>query len=204
MRFLVVVVLAFVVTGCVTTPETPVADVEGAWQIRQRALAEIDHWNLHARIAVRTPKEGGQASLQWLRQQQNHRLDLAGPFGSGRVRLTQGPHGAELFDGRRVYRDSSMQQLLVRATGWQLPLDGLNYWVLGLPAPNAPAQTTLDTHGRLKELQQFGWAVSFLEYAPQGAYELPSRIFIKQQEPELEVRLAIGEWSLSDAVPVSP
>jgi len=192
--------LALLLAGCATAPErAPVADIAAAWNARQARLARLETWSLRGRLALRTAEEGAHASLHWVRRQDVHRVDLAGPFGGGRVRVTYDGSGAELreADGK-VHRDASVQELVARATGWWLPLEGLNYWVVGLPAPGAPAQRALDPWGRLQRLRQLGWTIEFLEYVREGGYELPRRLFIRRASPEetLEVRLVIEDWAV--------
>ncbi len=95
---------------------------------------------------------------------------------------------------------------MYRTTGWRVPLDGLNYWVLGLPAPDAAASEELDSRGRLKTLAQSGWDIRFLEYTRYGSFDLPSKLFMKRQnagveaspvkDAALEVRLIVERWTL--------
>lgn len=205
-------VAAALLAGCATVVDRPpVADVDGAWRARQAALAPLDSWELHGRVALRSHTEGWSASLQWVRQSDRHRIDLAGPLGSGHVRLLQDASGAELRDGdNNLWRDHSAEALLERATGWQLPVGGLNYWVLGLPAPGAPDSFELDAWGRPATLTQQGWQVQYLDYAQFSGRELPSRLFLKRrldppgphapddEATTLEVRLVIERWVLGE------
>jgi outer membrane lipoprotein LolB len=195
--------IAAVISACAVAPErAPLGDPASVWQQRQVSLARIRAWDLRGRLWLRSADEGFNLSLQWRREADRHRIDLTGPLGGGRVRLTQDRHGAELRDASDVVdRDASVQQLLARRTGWDLPLDGLNYWVLGLPAPDAPTQSEIDSWGRLKTLEQFGWDIRFLEYVQQGGHELPSRVFIKRRhdaaDRTLEVRLVVEKWAVA-------
>lgn len=191
--------------GCAALPERPpVVNPENAWQVRQASLASVNAWDIRGRLALRSADEGFQVSLHWIRDQHVHRIDLTGPLGGGRVRLTQDKNGAELRDANeKLYRDSSVRQLLARTTGWDVPLEGLNFWVLGLPAPEAATKSQLDRWGRLMVLEQQGWEIRFLEYAHQGAHELPTRVFVKRVsgamgDTTLEVRLVVEKWSLPD------
>jgi outer membrane lipoprotein LolB len=211
MSRLIPLLLAGLLAGCATLPErAPVADPQSAWRTRQAELKPLTAWEIHGRLALRTAEEGWQATLVWWRERDRHRIDLAGPLGGGRVRLTQDRGGAELRDAeQKVYRDTSVEQLLKRATGWHVPLEGLNYWVRGLPAPEAATHEDLDAWGRLKTLTQLGWDIQFLEYARHGARELPSKVFIRRQarvgerrvgdegnDATVEVRLIIERWTL--------
>ena len=202
-------VLAALVAGCATTPSLPpVENPAATWQARQSALAPIVAWKIQGRLSIRTAKEGGQASLLWVRDGAQQRLDLTGPLGRGHLRLTQNNDGAELRDAdQKIWRADNAEQLLYRTTGWWVPLDGLNYWVLGLPMPHAPATEELDDQGRLKTLIQSGWEIRFIEYAHYGSLELPQRFFVKRKiaateekiDPDnsIEVRLIIERWTLN-------
>ncbi len=200
-------ILAALLAGCAATPSRPpVADVDAAWRERQTVLARVTDWDLRGRVALRTGDEGFHISLQWLREAGRHRIDLSGPLGGGRVRLIQNENGAELRDADdKVYRDSSMQRLLRRRTGLEMPIEGMNFWVLGLPAPGAAAKIELDEWGRLKTMQQQGWDIRFIEYADYDGYELPNRVFAKRSsiddgsEKMIEIRLIVEKWIFAKA-----
>ena len=208
-RGLGVAVLALLAAGCATVPSPPpVEDPAAAWQARQAELRALSAWTLQGRLAMRAAEEGWQASVHWIHDGARQQIDLIGPLGRGHLRLTQDNGGAELRDAdRKTWRAENAQQLLYRITGWLVPLDGLNYWILGLPAPGPAAKLALDDQGRLKTLDQSGWDIRFLEYARQGSLDLPSKIFIKRrgdgnetasaQHVDVEVRLIIERWTLA-------
>lgn len=207
-RGLGVAVLAMLAAGCATAPSPPpVENPTAAWQARQATLRTVGAWTLQGRLAMRAAEEGWQADVTWVRDRERQQIDLAGPLGRGHLRLTEDSGGAELRDAdQKTWRADNAQQLLYRTTGWLVPLDGLNYWILGLPAPGPGAKLELDDQGRLKTLDQSGWDIRFLEYARQGSLDLPSKIFIKRQgdgnetasatHVDVEVRLIIERWTL--------
>lgn len=205
LRYLLPVLL---LTGCAALPTRAPDEVARAWALRQQALAPITNWELRGRIALRSRDEGMQASLHWVRDGVRHRITLVGPLGSGQVRLTQDAGGAELTDAdKKLYRGTTARDVLARTTGWDVPLESLNWWIRGLPMPGAKAEQELDEDGRLKTLTQLGWAVEFLEYGRYGAYELPSKLFARRHENvpgiglnhvTLEVRVVIERWALPD------
>ncbi|BAV33036.1 membrane protein [Sulfuricaulis limicola] len=202
-----VIIFVSLLSGCATAPLPPAADLDPVWQARQAALVSVTAWQLRGRLALRAADQGGHATLSWKRDGERHRMDFTGPLGRGHLRLTQDSQGAELRDAdRRVWRAADAGRLLYRATGWIVPLDGLNYWVLGLPAPGPVANLQLDEQGRLKRLLQSGWDIQFLEYTRHGAFDLPSKMYITRQDRHadgnpaegeiLEVRLSIEQWTL--------
>jgi outer membrane lipoprotein LolB len=201
--------LTALAAGCATAPALPpVENPAATWQARQMELRPITTWKIQGRMSMRTAEEGWQASLNWVREGEWHRIDIIGPLGRGHLRLTRDNQGAELRDAdQHSWHAENPEQLLYRTTGWLVPLDGLNYWVLGLPLPDTAASQELDPQGRLKTLSQSGWDIRFLEYARYGALDLPSKLFIKRQgrgtngdpadDATLEVRLVIERWALS-------
>src|SRR3546814_6154436 len=74
---------------------------------------------------------------------------------------------------------------------------GLRWWVLGLPAPNAPAQIELDAQGRLAALTQVGWTLQYQEYQDVGGIALPRRFEAKNQQ--ITLKLIADEWKGIDA-----
>ena len=208
MKKSLVVLLVAMLAGCATVGDHPAAkDPQAAWRERQAQLLLLKDWRIQGRVSARTPDDGWQASLRWTRDDARHEIDLWGPLGRGHVRLSQDSSGAELRDADdHSYWAKDGEQLLFDRTGWWLPLDGLNYWVLGVPIPTAPNTHTLDQWGRLKRLRQLGWDIDFLQYRRQGNYELPSKLFIRRNAdtvaqsdaaPLLEVRLAIERWTIT-------
>jgi len=197
--FLLVSPLLLLVASCATVAP-PSDEARRAWGVRQARLASLVAWEVHGRIALRTATEGWQATLVWRHEAERQRIDLTGPLGRGHLRLTQDRFGAELRDDNgSVHRDTSMQQLLHRATGWQLPFEGLPFWILGRPAPAGGAREDIDAAGRLTALRQLGWDIQFLEYTREGEHELPRKIFVTRHAGEddtLEVRLVIEKWSV--------
>lgn len=211
MRLSLIVIVLLVLAACATQPSRPpVADSSAAWQRRLQRLTGIDTWELRGRLAVRTDEQGGNASFSWVRRGDGSRLTLAAPFGAGSVRVTYDADRAVLTDrSGEVHHGESVQELLGRATGWWLPLQGLEHWVLGLPAPGVPARRELDAWGRLAMLEQEGWHIEFIEYVEQNGYELPRRIFIRRGGDafgdSLEARFVIERWSVPPpAAPVTP
>jgi outer membrane lipoprotein LolB len=194
------------ISGCATAPPSaPLADPAAAWQARQTALRAVTAWRLQGRLALRAAEEGWQADIAWVREGARQQIDLSGPLGRGHLRLTQDGSGAELRDAqRRRWRAANAGELLYRVTGWFVPLDGLDDWMLGLPAPGPVAQLELDDQGRLKTLVQSGWDIRFLRYARQDGLDLPEKIFMKRQggtnaqDAAVQVHLLIERWTLDE------
>lgn len=205
---LVAGVLALLAAGCAGVPSREIPpEARAAWEARQAAFASIGAWELRGRMSLRTPDQSLHASIHWVRRGERHEIDLAGPLGGGHMRLSHDTGGARLRTAAgRTYEAPDAEELLYRATGWRLPLAGLNYWVLGLPAPATPANEDIDEHGRLRALQQLGWKVDFLAYNEYQGLDLPSKLYLTRRlpdagdstdvDPRLELRVVISHWEL--------
>jgi len=99
-------------------------------------------------------------------------LDLASPLGNTLARLHTGTHGAwlQLPDedgGLRTLRDGHAQALSERVLGYPLPLEGLPWWIEGMPAPaRTPAQAArvhYADNGLPEHIEQDGWRIHIEE-----------------------------------------
>lgn len=204
--------LALWLAGCATPPiRPPVADTQTAWMTRQQVLVPMQNWELNGRLSMSAAKEGWQASLRWQHRDHRQIINLAGPFGGGALRLTQDEHGASLRDSdQNTHFARDVRTLMRQMTGWDVPLDGLHYWVLGVPIPDTPRKADIDEWGRPKTMTQLGWNIEFLEYTHVDGHDLPAKLFLKRRLPGvdngetdgppgdavLEVRLVISRWVL--------
>jgi outer membrane lipoprotein LolB len=104
-------------------------------------------------------------------------------------------------DGR-VLSATDPEQLLAATMGIRIPVNGLIYWIRGLPDPHQQSELTGDKAGRLIRLEQNGWIIDYLRYEQIAGLELPTRIRARQNG--LKVQLVINEWNLrSDTFPTS-
>jgi len=205
-----VVILAAVLTGCVSAPPAvPAGNPAAVWQDRLEDLAGIGWWEVKGKLAVKTHKRGGQANMLWKRDGEDHNINLYGPLGGGRVILTRDSDGAVLRDNKkRVYHAPTAEELLYRVAGWQVPFQAMRFWVLGMPNPSEVYEQSIDDWGRLQTLRQAGWEVEFEEYKNFEGRELPRKFNMTalpgtqhivddelDENDQVRVRVIIKRWS---------
>lgn len=193
---LLVAALAAPLFGCAIPPAVSPA-AQGAWAARQPALAKLTHWRAAGRIGVVDEREGWHASFQWDQQDSDYRIDLIGPLGQGRV-VVQGDTAnvrVQTQDGQNWVAPDA-DALLEQSLGVRLPVNGLRYWVRGLPEPGPNPTLQTDAQGRLTRLEQNGWVIEYPAYAPTSILnlDLPERIVARRQN--LSVKLVIEQWTL--------
>ncbi|MDX1633503.1 MAG: lipoprotein insertase outer membrane protein LolB [Marinobacter sp.] len=187
--------------GC-ATPPPPVVDgltsqPPADWSQRQQALSEFRHWQLQGKLAVRQAEDSGSAVInRWTQHREQYQLSLSSAFlGLGHTELSGQPGYLELTlpDGE-TYRSTDPDALMEAATGWQLPLASLSWWIRGLPAPAGNFELLFDDTGTLAVIRQDGWEIrydrwqDFLTDRPR----LPARITATKADKR--VRVVVTDW----------
>lgn len=206
--------LTVLAAGCAAPPVAPEAGpavateaaARAAWRAHRATVAALAGWNLKGRIAAQTGRRGGSATLLWQRRGAHSTLQLHGPFGGGRVRITVVPGRAELVDARgRVTTGASAAEALRRRIGWRVPFAQLTRWVRGLPGDGATG-IVVDRRGRVKRFTEGDWRVEYAEYAAVGGLDLPRRLTVTGlaglgdggDGDRLTVRLVVSAWRSLD------
>lgn len=156
--------------------------------------AGIESFGLIGRVAVRADDRGYSAGLRWTHRAEADSLRLISPLGSVIAQVEVDAGGALLTTGdRKEYRSDDVQSLTRQVLGWDLPLSGLQHWVLGRVDPTLPVQAEVrDAGNRLTRLTQSGWRIAYLEYAGDSA--LPARLSLTHDR--LSLRLIVDRWNL--------
>lgn len=172
------------------------------WPDRRAELQALPAWSLAGRVAVAASGRGFSARLDWIQAPAGSRIDLAGPFGAGALRVEVA--GAEITvrdgDGAVVANGSDA---VAERIGFDLPLRELRYWMLGVPAPAQAAAgqgvEVLGADGRPVAFQDAGWWVHVEAWTPVAGDVLPRRLVLER--PGLKLKLVVDSWSLGGGAP---
>lgn len=186
-RFVATVILVSLLVAC-AAPRTP--------QRLPLSNADIDSFGLSGRVAVRADNRGYSASLRWKHQSAGDSLRLFSLLGTVIAQVEVDAGGALLTTAdRKEYRSDDVQSLTRQVLGWDLPLSGLQHWVLGRPDPNLPVLAEeRDAEERLTRLTQDDWRIAYLEYTGDSA--LPARMTLAHDR--LTLRLIVDRWDLPE------
>ncbi len=205
-RLLLIVGLTLAMGGCASITQEPLPQglseqPPANWAQRQQTLQQFRQWELSGKLAVRQPGDSGSAIINsWVQDGDHYSLALSSAFlgmGSTRLEGTPGFIRLELPDGEE-YASGDPQGLIYAATGWELPIDALVWWIRGLPAPSGDFRLAFDPQGRLAQIQQRGWTIryerwhTFLDDKP----ELPERLTARKGEKL--VRVVVSSWTQPD------
>jgi outer membrane lipoprotein LolB len=193
LRKLLWAAVAVILASCRTVP--PVHEAPATtWEVRRPQLQARDRFELKGRVAVATAGEGFNARLRWTQDGKQTRMSLDGPLGAGGVQVTSDGSAVSIVTSRgdRLDNDAARAELANRL-GFDPPLDGLRYWIQGVPEPGHPAQETLNSQQRLAALQQDGWNILYTDYMSVGGEWLPSKLTLQRQGVRL--RVVVDGWN---------
>ncbi|WP_455208330.1 lipoprotein insertase outer membrane protein LolB [Kaarinaea lacus] len=165
---------------------------------RQAQLASVNNWELNGRISLVTNAEAWSGQLYWQQgAESEYFIQFNAPSGQGAMQLLGSNEGVELrLANGQSYNAKDAQALLRQETNWNIPIDGLWYWVRGLPDPQLPVKIlTLDPQGSIQDMKQNDWHVQYDRYQQYGAFSFPRKIVIEHQD--MKIRLIVTQWTIS-------
>lgn len=193
----------FIFSACVTVEKhqlPPGSEIsnQAAWEVHRANIQTIQAWKLNGRVAGKSNGEGFRAGVQWHQLPNNFVIDLHGPLGR-KVAVITGKAGSvqlKTSKGESFAADDA-EKLMQSLFGYSLPVNGLRYWLLGIPDPQVPhASLELDGQGHLKRLEQDGWLIEYKRYHTNSP-ALPALINISN--PTLNANIIIDRWTLGSS-----
>lgn len=195
-RWVFALTSSLALAGCVTSRRLrPPPAGQSPWDARRIELVQARTWEMDGRAAVAFRDQGWQASITWQQQDKNSQVNLAGPLGIGAVTLKLGPDGLTIVGGPKSgAKGAAALAELQDRLGFELPLEHLRYWVLGVADPAMDAHSTPNEQDRLQQLIQDGWTVDYDRYVTVAADVLPGKLVLSRDT--VRVRMSVDHWNL--------
>lgn len=178
--------LGLLLGGCATPPLRPPAMTE--------VHAAPETFQLNGRIGVRHDGQGFSGNLSWHHQTDKDDIQLRSPLGQTVASIQRSAGSVTLDSSEGHFTAQSPGELTEQVLGWRLPLDGMQYWVLGRPSPISTAESERDENMRIIRLRQQEWHIEYRDYRMEGSHVLPSRIVMRNGM--LEIKLIVDSWDL--------
>jgi outer membrane lipoprotein LolB len=187
-RALSLLLICTVLGACVTTRRAPAPLIKG-WEQRVTELQKLDSWQLDGRAAVAYREQGWQASLNWRQRGDAAEVHLSGPLGVGAMVLKRTPSGLSLNDAPP---SAAVLAQLQDRLGFELPVDRLRFWLLGVPDPSAAFELKRNDQDRALRLTQGDWTIDYDRYMPVDGDVLPGHLVMNREG--VRVRIAVDRW----------
>ncbi|WP_196140611.1 lipoprotein insertase outer membrane protein LolB [Aliikangiella sp. G2MR2-5] len=156
-------------------------------------LSSINHWQVKARVAIRTEEESVSATLDWKQAARDFDFHIYGMFGATYAHLIQEGHSATLkLPEEKIFNHRDAQVLLDEILGWDFPIDALSYWIKGLPSGMKNESIKRDEEQHLASAELNGWRVDFSRYQTYSGYQMPK--IIKASHPQLTLKIVVKDW----------
>jgi outer membrane lipoprotein LolB len=183
-------------SACTQLPKIDADTKSHLWLEHQLAVGDVKSWNIKGRVAVKNDKESGTVTMFWNQFLSNYELRFIAPLGQGTYILTGTPKGVVMKGPKdKTMVAETPEQILNEGLGWDVHLNGLKYWVRGLPEPDINySELQLDDKGRLSNMEQSGFNVSVSRYAEKKGVSLPEKLTIKSENIKLKV--VIQNWEI--------
>ena len=181
--------IGLLLASCADQPKRTSNDT--SWQNRATQLKALTHWKASGKLALRTQDKSESASLQWEQSDNVTQIVLSGPLGLSATSIQSDQSSLTIEQGGQTqHYDISAG---TTHTAWDLPVQALPYWILGLPAPGEPVQEQIIEQNSLRQMTQLGWTVTYEDYGQFDQYILPTRMKIERSSTR--ARLLIRHWS---------
>ena len=93
-----------------------------------------------------------------------------------------------------IYKAKDVESLMLDNLGWSVPLDGMKYWIRGIPdLENTIDSYELNNKAQLVRLKQSGWDIRFSHYRQVDQYTLPGKIILTN--PKAKITILAKEWT---------
>ena len=151
-------------------------------------------FDVAGRLSARHGGDALTVNFRWRHASERDELELASPLGQTVALLTGDASNVRLqaADGR-VLTASDWSALTAQGLGWPLPVDGLAFWIQGVPRPGSAFSTETGDDGRVSLLRQDGWTVVYQAYTQAAAPDWrPSRMTLSY--PDVELRIVVDSW----------
>lgn len=179
------VAVVFVVACAPLPPQTS----DGVARITSAQQA----FDASGRLSARHGSDAFAASFRWQHDAVRDELEFSSPLGQIVARLSGSPGAVELktADGRNLSAED-WRALTVRGLGWPLPVDGLIYWIQGLPREGDTSNVERDSDGWPSVIRQDGWTIAYQAFSSADGVARPTRMTLSY--PDVELRVVIDTW----------
>ncbi len=183
MKALLILFASLLLSACVTPPHTT----------NDITKTSLDNWTASGKLGVKSGSRAKAVNFKWENRGNIFNIKLHGAMGFGSSSLSNQNGIVELKTKDGIRRSESAESLLQNLLGWTVPVDGLRYWIKGIPSPVSEIELQeMNPSGELARLHQQGWQIHFQKYQQINGLTLPRKIVAKRDQ--LKLTIAIKNW----------
>lgn len=147
------------------------------------------------KFGVRDGDDGYSARFTWAQSFDAYDIEVWGPLGQGRTRLSGDSNRMTVLQGEEVLAVGTPEEVMAASLGWSVPIGVLPAWIRGRPHRQlAFGEVVRDAEDRFVEFVQAGWQVELSRYADEE--ENPGRIVATRGDRRVTV--IVRDYAESD------
>lgn len=200
-KLLLIALSTIWLTACSTAPKTqPPLDSNApiSWTEHKNHLTQQNEFKASGKLAVKQGDKRNSASLQWQQEGDRYHIFITGPLGSGAITITGSPHEVIMdISGEGRFYASSPEALMKQRLGWSIPINDLQYWAKGIPAPHSGYSHSLNDNGTLSQLMQNQWFIEYKNYHTLNKTDWPRKMQLHYGN-DIQVTLLIKQWEFPE------
>ncbi|MFZ6750492.1 lipoprotein insertase outer membrane protein LolB [Undibacterium sp. Ren11W] len=158
--------------------------------------------NLSGRIHVLYQQNNKEQSLpgsfEWSQDHEKLHINLLNPLGQTIASIEQDAHGARLQQANQPVRSAAnLDDLLVDALGWPLPVGGLKDWLQGYRRTSTEPRSALSPQDQLT-LTADGWQLRYVSWIQENGEIRPKRLDLQRYTPQagdVSLKIIIDQWN---------
>ncbi len=159
-------------------------------------LQKLDKWTATGVIGIRYNGKADSANYAYNQDGEDFSIKLYGPLGIGSIQIKGNDKKVIFIDnkGKETQADNA-KSLMVQQLGWYVPVDGLSYWIKGIPVSDKDANRQIDDNNLTQILLEKGWEIDYKGYKMfDGEYPLPTKI--KMTRDDLSLKIIVKSWQI--------
>ena len=195
-RNISVLIICLLLFGCASRP--PKVQVPAGWSLQKQQLEKLSEWQLKGKLAYKDGEDAFSASILWSQSKQDSQLRLFNPLGVTLVDIKVQPNFARLKADGKEYQDTDIDSLLYHTTGWNIPVNFLRRWIIGLPDDND--QIVFNEDGTIKRLMPScegcnKWQIQYLDYTQHQGLVLPRSLTVTDtSKNNAFIKIRVSSW----------
>ncbi len=195
-KYSLTIVFIFVLSSCATQQ---IPEVKLQIDVHQLKLAEQKNWLLKGKIGFKSDTKKQSANLRWQQSFSEYQLNLTTIIGTSILKMFGSDQFSTLITDDDTYTDTNASILISRVTGWELPVESLQFWVKG--QHGAYDQITLSEQGWVTQLipdcnHCENWIIDYDDYQIVEDIWLPHKITLNNQSNNSQLLIKVNTWSL--------
>ncbi len=169
--------------------------IQNFTEINVSHVSQATAWEIQGKLAVRTEQDRFSTNLYWLHTPWQDEITLTTMLGTTVLSLTRNEDVATLKIDGKTYHDSDAQNLLLRLTGWSIPIDTLPLWITGQLSPSDvvierdTAKRPIKAHTKDAHSP---WQVHFKSWQQQSGAALPRLLDVNKDDVRLKIQ--VSQW----------